>query len=91
MDGKVGRLYTLIKFPRSKMIFWGDFQKYRYSLMSFRYIQLIPGGTVGWAVEVRPVLVRGQNWISVHAEGPKHILVPRAPVTTYKPRCHRNT
>lgn len=29
------------------MIFWGDFQKYMYSVMSFRYIQLIPGGAVG--------------------------------------------
>jgi hypothetical protein len=40
-----------IRLPKSKIIFWGSFQKYRYSDMSLEYVHIIPL-TVGSAVEV---------------------------------------
>ncbi len=44
---------SLMRLPRSKMIFCGAFQKYMYSVMSFSYTQRIPGGPRGSAVLVR--------------------------------------
>lgn len=40
-----------IRFPRSNMSFWGWFQKYRYSDISFMYVHFMPSG-VGSAVLV---------------------------------------